>query len=48
MRSENSLEGEDMNRIYPGKVTNVEILPHKDGKPEPLPDWQAAMPVIAM
>ncbi len=29
-----------MNRIYQGKVTNVEILNGKDGKPESLPDWQ--------
>ncbi len=32
-----------MNRIYQGKVTNVEILKGKDGKPEPLPDWQDAL-----
>ena len=32
-----------MNRIYQGKVTNVEILKGKDGQPEPLHNWQDAL-----
>jgi len=38
------LDGEkklSMNRIYQGRVTNVEIV--RDGKPEPLPNWQTAL-----
>jgi hypothetical protein len=33
--------GGHMNRIYQGKVTNVEII--QNGKPEPLKDWQNAL-----
>jgi hypothetical protein len=36
-----------MNRIYQGRVTKVEILKGKDGKPEPLPDWQQALLMVA-